>query len=690
MTKGSSSERWYWLGAVVCGAVAVALGLWLVPQAKLGEVDPVSAVIALLALTAGLWSGRQAMRVARMTPVPVAEMAARLADEVRSREGRARTQLLGARNRTIDVDFAFRPAPAHSTQHARARGQLTEVVDYYRDLQPQRLVITGAPGAGKTVLALELLLGLLENPDPGQPVPVRIPATIWDTSHPLSDWLAQHLVTAYQQDLRTAQALVNAGLILPVIDGLDEVDADDTPGHTSRAADVVRALNAYQHGRHAAPLVLTCRTGHYKALTDAEVWTHDAALVTIAAVDSAKAREFIKSRVDNPARWQTVLSTIDDHPGGPLAVGLSTPWRLSLATTVYEQRNPDNSYTHNPADLIRVAATNNHAVREHLLAHFITATHSAQSDEQPPYTADQTHRWLAVLAGYLHRNASTDGRVLGGVSLSGTDLVLHQLWPLGGVNRVRGTVLVAAALMWLPVILLIHNKIKFGVVSVFGFAGVALLVSYASYAVWTDVWPEPSRFQTRQLRTPQGRQALVHLLVMATLAALALGYLIGFVVGFRPGLATGIAAGITLGLTLGLSEEVKRLPGHDTGSITWDPREIIKHDLAVGLVTGLAVGVVVGLTTERAVGLTVVLTAALTIMSAAWNLTGRVGVRYVVLLLCTRGWFGTPRLPWRLGRFLHWCYHAGLVRQAGIGYQFRHRELQDHLAHHPHPAQVSD
>ncbi|WP_340682742.1 hypothetical protein LCL61_29305 [Amycolatopsis coloradensis] len=47
------------------------------------------------------------------------------------------------------------------------------------------------------MLAPELLLGLLETRSPEQPVPVRIPAPAWDTSHPLSDWLVHHLVTAY-------------------------------------------------------------------------------------------------------------------------------------------------------------------------------------------------------------------------------------------------------------------------------------------------------------------------------------------------------------------------------------------------------------------------------------------------------------------------------------------------------------
>jgi hypothetical protein len=55
-------------------------------------------------------------------------------------------------------------------------------------------------------------------------------------------------------------------------------------------------------------------------------------------------------------------------------------------------------------------------------------------------------------------------------------------------------------------------------------------------------------------------------------------------------------------------------------------------------------------------------------------------LRYISLLLCTRG-----RLPWRLGNLLHCCYELGLLRAAGSAYQFRQRELQEHLATRPHP-----
>jgi hypothetical protein len=57
-------------------------------------------------------------------------------------------------------------------------------------------------------------------------------------------------------------------------------------------------------------------------------------------------------------------------------------------------------------------------------------------------------------------------------------------------------------------------------------------------------------------------------------------------------------------------------------------------------------------------------------------------LRYIAFLLCTRRW-NDHWLPWRLGSFLHWCYQGRLLRIGGIGYQFRHRELQDYLTRNP-------
>jgi hypothetical protein len=155
--------------------------------------------------------------------------------------------------------------------------------------------------------------------------------------------------------------------------------------------------------------------------------------------------------------------------------------------------------------------------------------------------------------------------------------------------------------------------------------------------------------------------------------------------GIPGGIRIGIAAGIGVGIMNGLSHVFIKLQEHDDASITWDPRQIIKHDLTLGTAIGIAFPIAVVILFGTGLGINLGLTFGITLGPAF----GQVGFRYVAMLLCTRGWFGTPALPWRLGRFLNWCYDTGLVRQAGVGYQFRHRELQDHLAHHPQPAQAS-
>jgi hypothetical protein len=79
----------------------------------------------------------------------------------------------------------------------------------------------------------------------------------------------------------------------------------------------------------------------------------------------------------------------------------------------------------------------------------------------------------------------------------------------------------------------------------------------------------------------------------------------------------------------------------------------VAASLAVGLASGLAVGL-----------------AGLTGGSRAW-LCCVVAARWLAV---------TGRLPWRLMDFLDDAYRLGLLRTVGPAYQFRHAELQDHLA----------
>lgn len=245
-------------------------------------------------------------------------------------------------------------------------------------------------------------------------------------------------------------------------------------------------------------------------------------------------------------------------------------------------------------------------------------------------------------------------------------------------------------------ILPVPDGIGFSPDRILAFAGPGIGISLWAYFVWRKMGAEPALIQTSPFRTRQGRRSLAFWLAFGLAFGLATGLMLGFVLGFAGALTVELTAGLAGGLLLGLMMgfvEVRSPQDHDAAFVTWDPRDIIKREfttgLTVGLAGGLGGGLAVGFTGGVTGGVTGALAGGLTIWLTGGIAFGGVGIRYLALLLCTRGWFGTPALPWRLGRFLHWCNHAGLVRQAGIGYQFRHRELQDHLAHHPQPAQVN-
>ncbi|MFF3489694.1 NACHT domain-containing protein, partial [Streptomyces sp. NPDC002701] len=650
-------------------------------------------------------------------------------------------QLLGSGLAAPDgrIDLTF-TVTATGMSDSRADGTLEGIADYYRGLRPGRMVITGTPsdgrdgqiggdaGTGKTVLALSLILGLAKERSPQEPVPVRLTAASWPGSD-IRDWLRTHLTDVYRLPRREATRLVDADLVLPVIDGLDEMDPGTNPGYTSRAAALLRCIERFEHGGAHCPVVVTCRHAHYQALVEAGTEPRIVARIAVARVDASHAHNYLSQRVAGTergrARWQPVLSALDTAVAGPagtvqpehtlLAKALDTPWRLTLAATVFEERTADGRYLRAPADLL-VLATGGH-LYEYLLDQYIGAAVAAPhrgsdgisrpsgTDTRPRLDADATWRRLAFLARYLNDNSGPgDGspRRVAGRALSSTDLVLHELWPLGGKHRTRWTERVLAVAAPLPLVSLAGPR-------VFGddFAAIAPWAFILCFtALYRPAWPKPRRIDLGRLRTPAGRRALM----LGSTVGFAIGFLIFFGLFYaasEPGdqgmlqssLVVGLMIGLAIGLQIGLARGIMIKQEH-VGVV---PRHLVRMDLTAAVVFGpvtvagaMLLSGLVGLLTADTVDRSGIWAADFYVMFAYWMFAfglmiggfifsipaagGSAALRYFALLLHTR-----RKLPWRLGRFLDVCYELGILRASGTAWQFRHRELQDHLATRPAP-----
>ena len=743
---------------VVAGVLAAAVAtaaVWMLVLGSRGVM--IASVLGFLVAAAGLLVALIEAQARSVSNDRLLAVARQLARDVRSQEAGALARLMADSGdpEPADVSFAQPKLIYWRADGGDQEGTLSEVEEYYRSLVRGRLVVMGEPGAGKTVLAIQLVLDLaamvLAGADGTRPLPrvsVRlslpafdpgddmdmVPATV--VSERLDSWLSRHLVTTFGLPTKVANTLVTDGWILPVLDGLDEMDPNDAIPR--RAASVIRAVNHPSAG-NVRPVVITCRTSRYQQLSghvapagkvppaEQEITStagrravvQDATAVGVKPLTALSVVDYLTYRFPDPAdpdrieaRWRPIVERLaaSDSDGDPLVSTLGSPLRLFLTVTAY--RHPAST----PDELTRLATAAQ--LDEHLFARLVPAVLEQHPPTGRQYRAAEVTRWLTTLARHLSRQCERGG--------SPSDLRLDLLWPAAGWRAPRYaatavTTTAAGALLAFGVL----ARWPPDVLPVLGLWAFVVVAGWIASRPTTDL----RRLDLSGLRTFAGRRRIGWLLMVGLVAGVLAGLTVATmstVVGFVGRLIVTLefsALGLVSALMVGLGSGPTTRPTaidrparlvqqglvYTIAAIVVVPLTFLLVDglvsgglaagvvggLVAGLGTWLAIGLAIGPARGPAIGLAAGLAVGLNSGSAAGlpfaAIAPVIGLifpanspwppyMFAAMLLARRG-----DLPRRPAVFIDWAYQAGLMRLSGIAVQFRHREFQTWLANRDQP-----
>ncbi len=259
----------------------------------------------------------------------------------------------------------------------------TRIIDVYAACSSE-LLILGTPGAGKTTSLLDLAADLLTRAehDPAEPVPVVFNLSSWaQRRQPLARWLTEELNSRYQVPRRLAEEWVASERVLPLLDGLDEVEA------TYRSA-CVTALNGFRREHGLLGMVVCSRLADYEALG---VRLRLQGAVTVLPLTPAQIDSYL-AIVGEPLQGLRAALR-DDEALHELA---ETPLLLSIMSLAYKGVAAD--------ELQRPDTLERH--RHHLFETYIDRMYRRRGDK-PAYTQAHIRRCLTWLSTELDRRSLT-------------------------------------------------------------------------------------------------------------------------------------------------------------------------------------------------------------------------------------------------------------------------------------------
>jgi len=160
------------------------------------------------------------------------------------------------------VKYSIGDSNIKNVRASKKLRDISEIGEIFTELG-ESMIILGAPGSGKTTLLLTLAQELINRAETesGYPVPVVFNLSTWVHQRvSLDQWFESELEHHYQMPGKLGAELINNRCILPLMDGLDEVDE-------CYRLDCVEAINHYRQRNTWFSIVVCCREDDYNNLS---------------------------------------------------------------------------------------------------------------------------------------------------------------------------------------------------------------------------------------------------------------------------------------------------------------------------------------------------------------------------------------------------------------------------------------
>lgn len=547
--------------------------------------------------------------------------------------------------------------PTHPTHRLPPGTKISDVFDE----QGGELLMLGAPGSGKTTMLLDLARTLIDRAehDYTSPMPVVFNLSSWSQQRlPLTTWLVEELSSRYQVPKKIGVMWVEHNQILPLLDGLDEVEAGSRE-------PCVEAINRFRQEHGMLGMVVCSRSLDY---ADLHVRLGLQGAIVLQPLTLEQVNTYMRLAGEQLTSIHSLL-----QEDSTLQELITTPLMLSIISLAYQGKTIAELETKG----------SRLAWRKDIFDTYVEQMFRRRGEDRR-YPRAKVREWLSWLADTMVRRNQTI------FSLEGLQPDLLPTRKQQRVYIVRSATIALLAYMWwfaplLP--FLIAVAWTFWHLSLIGFKGRVDQIKIVEVLTWSwtkVLLPVAAGFFVVQIPV-WGVIALILADPDWTLASVTLVALGGLISGLLLGVVGALFSGI-------VANELTSRTSPNQGI-----RRSAKNGLGVGFIGGLLVSSTVflvffglsamsggfnwssyvvsdnfddGIVWSAVLGLLVGPALALRYGCMTW-------IQHFVLRFML---YRNGSMPWRSIRFLNYAVDRLFLRRVGGDYMFIHRLLLEYFA----------